>query len=60
MENATFNTLSNNLAAAIDTGNGEEVANILKAGYDSLNNGEISIDQMAELQADSDLAGYDY
>lgn len=59
MSNTTFNKLSNDLSAAIDTGNAEEVAVTIKATYEALDAGEISIQQQAELILDAEVAGYD-
>lgn len=58
--NAVFAGLSNSLAAAIDTGNGEEVAAVLKNAEEALDAGQITIQNRAELQVDADVAGYDF
>lgn len=58
--NAIYRGLSDSLSAAIDTGNGEDVAKVLSDAYDYLNNGLLSIQHRADLEADAQVAGYDY
>lgn len=58
--NAIYRGLSDSLSAAIDTGNGEEVASVLSDAEDYLNNGLLSIQHRADLDADAEAAGYDY
>jgi hypothetical protein len=58
--NAIFRGLSDSLSAAIDTGNGDEVAGVLKDAEDSLAAGQITVQNRGELQLDVEVAGYDY
>ena len=55
--NAVFAGLSNSLAAAIDTGNGEEVAAVLQNAEDALDAGQISIHQRIPKPAGALLPG---
>lgn len=54
-----FNELSNQMQAAIDTGNIEEVSKVLLDADRALDDGEISIVQHMELTVDAEAAGYD-
>lgn len=58
--NAIYRGLSDALSAAIDTGNGDEVAAVLTNGEDALQEGQITLQHRADLQADAEAAGYDY
>jgi hypothetical protein len=48
--------LSNDLTAAIDTGNQAEADLTVKLAHEALQNGDISIIQMGDIEADYDAA----
>lgn len=58
--NAVYRGLSDSLSAAIDTGNGDEVAQVLADAEECLQAGQINLMQRADLQLDAEVAGYDY
>ena len=57
---AVYNGLSDSLAAAIDTGNIDEVAAVLQDAEDCEVAGQITVEQLAELTLDAQVAGYDF
>lgn len=58
--NAVYRGLSDSLSAAIDTGNGDEVAQVLANAEDCLQAGQINLMQRADLELDAEVAGYEF
>ncbi|QMP84055.1 hypothetical protein pphageT12_37 [Pseudomonas phage pphageT12] len=49
---STFNRLSNDMTACVDTGNHGEAKLVLKQAQEALDNGSISLQQMGDIQSD--------